>query len=126
VAEDNATNRLVALTMLKKLVARADAVTDGASAVTALESISYDLVLMDVRMPVMDGIEATRRIRDPQSGVINHDVPVIAMTAGIMQDEQKDCLAAGMNDFVPKPVSMHVLLGVLDKWLRAPDAVSTV
>jgi HPt (histidine-containing phosphotransfer) domain-containing protein len=66
---------------------------------------------------VMDGIEATRRIRDPRSEVINHYVPVIAMTASVMENEQKACLSAGMNDFVPKPVSMDALREALKKWL---------
>jgi PAS domain S-box-containing protein len=117
-AEDNPTNQEVALGMLRKLGLRADAVADGAEAVIALGSIRYDLVLMDVRMPVMDGIEATRAIRDPQSAIFNRDVPVIAMTANAMQGDRESCLAAGMNDFVSKPVSMDVLREALRKWLR--------
>lgn len=126
VAEDDPTNRLVALSMLKKLGARADAVVNGAEAVTALESIAYDLVLMDMRMPVMDGLEATRRIRDPRSGVLNHHVPVIAMTAGVMQNEQEHCLAAGMNDFLPKPISTDELREALNKCLQAREIASGV
>ena len=85
VAEDNITNQQVALGILKKLGLRADAVADGAEAVKALESIPYDMVLMDVQMPVMDGFEATRLIRDLHSVVLNHDIPIISMTAHAMQ-----------------------------------------
>ena len=87
--------------------------------IRALEFIPYDLVLMDMRMPVMDGIEATRQIRKPQSRVLNRDIPVIAMTANAMQSDQDSCTAAGMNDFVSKPVSMGHLRDALKKWLPA-------
>ena len=99
-AEDNVTNQQVALGILKKLGLRADAVADGAEAIRALETIPYDLVLMDVQMPEMDGLEATRRIRDPESAVRNHDIPIIAMTAHAMQGDRERCLEAGMDDYV--------------------------
>jgi PAS domain S-box-containing protein len=118
-AEDNSTNQIVALGMLRKLGLRADVVANGAEAVSALESIPYELVLMDISMPVMDGIEATRQIRNPQSAVLNHGVPIIAMTANAMQTDRENCLAAGMNDFVSKPVSMGHLRDALKKWLPA-------
>jgi PAS domain S-box-containing protein len=121
IAEDNSTNREVALGMLRKLGLRADAVADGAEAINALKSISYDLVLMDMRMPVMDGIEATRQIRNPQSAVLNHEIPIIALTANAMQSDRESCLAAGMNDFVPKPIIKAVLQNALTKWLRADE-----
>ena len=116
-AEDNITNQQVALGILKKLGLHADAVANGAEAVKALEDIPYDLVLMDVQMPVMDGLKATRLIRDPLSGVLNHAVPVIAMTAHAMQGDRETCLAAGMDDYVSKPVAPRVLLERLEKWL---------
>jgi PAS domain S-box-containing protein len=116
-AEDNLTNREVALAILGKLGVQADAASDGAEALHALESTAYDLVLMDVRMPVMDGIEATRRIRDPRSAVLDHAVPVIAMTANAMSADRESCLEAGMSGFVPKPVSPRQLLSVLRQWL---------
>ncbi|SPF31797.1 putative Histidine kinase [Candidatus Sulfopaludibacter sp. SbA4] len=116
-AEDNITNQQVALGILNKLGLRADVVADGIEAVRALKSIPYDLVLMDVRMPLMDGIEATCQIRDPRSAVRNHDIPIIAMTANAMQSDREHCLAAGMNDYVSKPVSPQTLLEVLKKWL---------
>jgi signal transduction histidine kinase/CheY-like chemotaxis protein/HPt (histidine-containing phosphotransfer) domain-containing protein len=117
VAEDNITNQQVALGILKKIGLSADAVADGAEALKALESIPYDLVLMDVQMPVMDGLEATRRIRDPRSSVLEHSIPIIAMTAYAMQGDKERCMASGMNDYVSKPVSRVELVAVLERWL---------
>jgi len=117
VAEDNITNQQVALGILKKLGLRADAVANGAEAVKALETLPYDLVLMDVQMPEMNGFEATRQIRNPQSAVRNHRIPVIAMTAGAMQGDREKCLEAGMNDYVSKPIFPQALAEALDKWL---------
>jgi two-component system, sensor histidine kinase and response regulator len=116
-AEDNITNQMVAVGILKKLGLRADAVANGAEAVKALETLPYDLVLMDVQMPEMDGLEATQHIRDPQSAVRNHQIPIIAMTAHAMQGDRERCLEAGMNDYVTKPVSPQALAEALDKWL---------
>ncbi|MDO8834528.1 MAG: response regulator, partial [Vicinamibacterales bacterium] len=123
-AEDNITNQQVALGILKKLGLRADAVANGREAIRALESLPYDLVLMDVQMPVMDGLEATRHIRDPRSKVARHDVPIIAMTAHAMVGDREACLEAGMNDYVPKPVSPPALAEVLERWLPPDDAAA--
>ncbi len=120
-AEDNITNQQVAMAILKKLGFRVDAVANGAEALKALEAIPYDLVLMDVQMPEMDGLEAARLIRDPESHVRNHAVPVIAMTAHAMAGDREKCLDAGMDDYVTKPVAPKTLAGVLDKWLPAAD-----
>jgi PAS domain S-box-containing protein len=117
VAEDNSVNREVALGMLRNLGLKADAVANGAEAVKTLESVPYDLVLMDMRMPVMDGIQATQNIRDPQSRVLNRDLPIIAMTANVMERDRKRCMEAGMNDFVTKPVSIERLRRALQAWL---------
>ena len=123
-AEDNLTNRQVALGILNKLGLRADAVANGAEAVQALATIPYDLVLMDVQMPVMDGLEATRQIRDPKSAVtLNHRVPIVAMTAHAMQGDREMCLEAGMNDYVAKPVNSQELFEALNK-LLPPETLS--
>ncbi len=121
-AEDNVTNQDVALGILRKLGLRADLVATGVDAVQALETIPYDLVLMDVQMPEMDGLEATRRVRDAGSAVLNHRVPIIAMTAHAMKDDRERCLAAGMDDYVTKPISPVALAEAIDRWLpREPD-----
>jgi PAS domain S-box-containing protein len=122
-AEDNITNQQVALGMLTKMGLRADAVADGAEALEALKTIPYNLVLMDVRMPNMDGLEATRRIRSAELHHANGEwvplrrLPVIAMTASAMQGDREKCIEAGMDDYIAKPVSPRVLAGVLEKWL---------
>ena len=116
-AEDNITNQQVALAILRKLGLRVEAVASGEEALKALEIIPYDLVFMDVQMPGMDGIEATNRIRDLRSSVLNHKIPIIAMTAHAMQGDRERCLAAWMNDYVAKPVSPEALADVLNKWL---------
>jgi CheY-like chemotaxis protein len=113
VAEDNATNRLVVLAQLKKLGYNAVAVNNGSEAVEALGNAVWDLILMDCQMPVMDGYEATRQIR--KSG--HPDIPIIALTASAMRTDQDRCLAAGMNDYLSKPVDLVGLGDSLTKWL---------
>jgi len=117
VVEDNAVNQQVAQGMLKMLGVRADVVGDGSEAIKALESIAYDLVLMDMRMPVMDGVEATTRVRSAHSAVLNRAVPILAMTANVQQSDRDRCLAAGMNGFIAKPVSLEALCAALQQWL---------
>ena len=117
-AEDNIINQKVAQNMLKKLGYKTDVVASGMETVKALELIRYDLVLMDCLMPEMDGFEATAMIRDPGSNVLNHDIPIIAMTANAMQGDRENCLEAGMNDYLAKPVKKADLELMLDKWLQ--------
>ena len=129
IAEDNVVNQEVALGILRKLGLRADAVGDGAEALELLKSLPYDLVLMDMQMPEMDGLEATRIIRSPQSAVLNHNVPVVDMTANAMRGDRERCLKAGMNDYITKPVSSQALVEALNTWLpvnvhEAPPDVS--
>ncbi len=119
VVEDNITNQQVALGLLRKLGMSVDAVADGREALKALESITYDLVLMDCQMPVMDGYEATREIRNPRSTVLNHGIPVIAMTANAMEGDREKCLDAGMDDYIAKPVTRVGLLSLIEKWMSA-------
>ena len=116
-AEDNIVNQQVALGILGKLGYRADVVADGAEVIKALTTIPYDLVLMDVQMPEMDGYEATLHIRDLQSAVANHQIPIIAMTANAMQGDKEKCLAAGMNDYISKPISPDALAAAIERWL---------
>jgi len=113
----------VALGILKKMGLKADAVADGKEALASLAVIPYDLVLMDVQMPEMDGIEATRQIRDNGSVVLNHGVPIIAMTAHSMVGDRERCLQAGMNGYISKPVEPEALARALDQWLPLPRDV---
>ncbi len=115
--EDNTTNQEVAGGMLRRLGWHADVAGDGLQAVKALEAQFYDLVLMDVQMPVMDGYEASRLIRDPDSAVLNHNVPIIATTAHVMAGDAEKCLAAGMSDYISKPIDPKILSKVVEKWL---------
>ena len=116
-AEDNPTNRFVALAQLGKLGYKADEVVNGAEALEALQQGEYDLVLMDCEMPVMDGYEATRQIRK----LGNSLVPIIALTANAMSSDRDRCLREGMNDFLSKPVEIEQLAEVLAKWIPAPE-----
>jgi CheY-like chemotaxis protein/signal transduction histidine kinase/HPt (histidine-containing phosphotransfer) domain-containing protein len=119
VAEDNIINQQLALAILGKMGLQADAVANGAEVIKALETIPYDLVLMDVQMPEMDGLEAARRIRNSQSAVRDHRIPIIAMTAKAMLGDREECLAAGMNDYLTKPIHRQALVDSLNRWL--PD-----
>lgn len=117
VAEDNSTNQKVILAMLAKLGIEADTAGDGRETLLALCRVPYDLVFMDVQMPEMDGIEATRRIRDGRAPVLDPRIPVVAMTAHAMGGDRERCLAAGMNDYIAKPVEMARLVQVLNRRL---------
>ena len=124
-AEDNEANQLVAVGFLHKLGLKADVVGNGSEAVNALISKEYDLVFMDVQMPVMDGFAATSLIRDPRSGVRNPAVTIVAMTANAMMGDREACLAAGMNDYISKPITAQTLSQVIQKWttrLKNPES----
>lgn len=106
--------------MLKRLGVKADIVADGKAALAALRTQRYGLVLMDVQMPEMDGIEATELIRSGVAKTLDSAVPIVAMTAHAFPEERQRCLDAQMNDFVTKPVTLERLSAILDQWhLRA-------
>jgi signal transduction histidine kinase/CheY-like chemotaxis protein len=117
--EDNFVNQRVALYMLAKLGYRVDVAKNGREAIDRLRKTRYDLVLMDCHMPEMDGFEATRFIRDRSSAVLDHEVPIVAMTANAFADDRTRSLDSGMNDFLSKPVYQTTLAAMLDKWLTA-------
>ena len=157
--EDNPVNRMVAIKMIEKLGYHSDVVTNGKEALQALELIPYELVLMDCQMPVMDGFEATRKIREMegrrdegrgtkgrrkdehrtslrqgfggqasndafaeatvnrQPSSVNRHIPIIAMTAHALRGDRERCLAAGMDDYISKPVKQAVLAAAIEKYL---------
>lgn len=117
VVEDRPVNQKIVLNILQKSGYEAEAVTNGSEAVEALETKKYDLVLMDLDMPEMNGIEATRIIRDPKSNVLNHEVAIIALTGFDFEENRDTCLKEGMNDFLPKPVNPEELLTIVEKHL---------
>ena len=116
-AEDDPINQIVVRSNLSKRGYQVDAVSDGRETLEALETKDYGLILMDCMMPVMGGFETTAIIRDPASKVRNHSIPIIALTASAMQDDQAKCLAAGMDDYLAKPLEVAELMALLEKWL---------
>jgi CheY-like chemotaxis protein len=116
VAEDNVVNQKVARRMLEILDVRVDLVANGLEAVQMLEMAPYDLIFMDCQMPQMDGYAATREIRNRERG--NRRVPIVAMTAEAMTGARESCLAAGMDDYICKPVQRGQLADKLERWVR--------
>jgi CheY-like chemotaxis protein/HPt (histidine-containing phosphotransfer) domain-containing protein len=128
--EDNRVNKEVAYRMLKNLGIEAVAVVDGSEAVARVHAERFDLVLMDCQMPVMDGYEATGVIRDWESrqGAAGGRprLPIVAMTANALQGDREKCLAAGMDDYIAKPIKRDALAAVLARWLAAAPERSEV
>jgi signal transduction histidine kinase/CheY-like chemotaxis protein len=121
VVEDNAANLKVTVRMVERLGYGADVAANGAEAVSMVELGRYDAVLMDCQMPEMDGYEATRQIRRAEAA--GRHVPIIAMTASALAGDRDRCLAAGMDDYISKPVKLHIVAAVLERWLVAPKPV---
>ncbi len=117
VVEDNPINQMVAQSQLEDFGLQVELAENGKEGVERLETSHYDLVFMDCQMPIMSGFEASKQIRDRQSKVLNHDVPIIAMTANVLKGDKDQCLRAGMNDYISKPVDPQVLAEILQKWL---------
>ncbi|MGE5672003.1 MAG: response regulator [Fibrobacterota bacterium] len=121
--EDNIVNQRVAAIMFEKLNLTVDIASSGSEAISTLSCKRYDLVFMDIRMMEMDGIEATRIIRDTSSTVLDHTVKIIAMTAQAMNYDRQNCLDAGMDDYLAKPIAIDKLASVIRKWF--PDSKET-
>jgi len=115
--EDNPTNQQVALGILGKFGLSADSAFNGKEAIWLMEEVCYNLIIMDVQMPEMDGLEATRYIRNPESSVLNHQVPIVALTAHALTGDREKCLMAGMDAYLTKPLNPRLLLAELIKWL---------
>jgi CheY-like chemotaxis protein len=118
--EDSRPNRLVAEAILSKAGYRVETAENGLQAVSAVKEKGYGLVLMDVAMPEMDGLEATRAIR-ALAGAPGR-VPIVAMTAGAFGEDRQQCLEAGMDDHLSKPIVRAELMQALDRWLKRDEA----
>lgn len=127
-AEDNPVNQQVCMAMLENLgYCRIDVVSNGREALEALRHTSYELVLLDCQMPELDGYETVRQMRKNESEGRRSRTPVIALTAHAMEGAMEECLAAGMDDYLSKPFTLHQIHGVLDRWLRkTPRAESAL
>ncbi len=121
VAEDNPINQKLAAILLNKAGYSVDTVENGLQVLEKAKDGKYNAILMDVQMPEMDGFEATRRIREWE-GDSKQRIPIIAMTAHAMKGDRGRCLAAGMDDYVPKPLEIRILLSVLDRWLESSES----
>jgi PAS domain S-box-containing protein len=123
--EDNYTNQVLAETLLKNMGYPVDIAEDGAQALTALKETSkakkYELVLMDCQMPIMDGFEATQKIRNGDVSDIYQSIPIVAMTANAMLGDKEKCLNAGMSDYISKPINPNILKEKLVMWLPTWD-----
>ena len=115
VAEDNEINQKIVVRMLERVGCLAERVTNGREALDAVMAKPYDLVLMDVQMPEMDGFTATAEIRRQERGRCH--IPIAAMTANAMTGDRERCLAAGMDDYISKPVRLADLERMLTRWL---------
>ncbi len=119
-AEDNPFNQMIALRFLVQLGYQADCAVNGLEVLKALDQKTYDLILMDVQMPKMDGLEATRQIRQRETareGVnLANPIKIIAMTANVMKEDRENCLEVGMDDFISKPVRIEALEKMFQKW----------
>ncbi len=115
--EDNIVNKMVAVGILGKLGFSADTAENGRQAIDMLETVSYDLLFMDVQMPVMDGYQATMAIREGKTKAADVNVPIIAMTAHAIKGDREKCLQWGMDDYISKPISPRKLAKALEKWL---------
>lgn len=121
-AEDNEINRLVAIETLQDLGHSVDFVVNGKDAVVAWEQGNYSLTLMDIQMPEMDGIEATRQIREKETIKNARAIRIVAVTANAYESDREDCLAAGMDDYLSKPFSDEQFHTIIERWVPQTNA----
>ena len=117
VAEDNQINQIIVVRMLERLGAQVDIVMNGQEAVDQIGQKNYDLILMDCQMPVMDGYDATRKIRST-----GRAIPIVAMTANALAGDREKALEAGMNDYITKPLDKEIMREVLTRWLSSSSS----
>lgn len=122
-AEDNSTNQLIAASLLEKIGCIVDVVATGVAALEALEAKTYDLILMDCQMPEMDGYEATKKIREKESASGAKRTPIVAMTAHALNGDREKCLAAGMDDYLSKPIDLRELFAAVRRWSPAQEEI---
>ena len=125
-AEDNPINQQVAIEILENAGMVVDAVDNGRRALAAVFEKVYDVVLMDIQMPEMDGYQASLKIREQENKKGNNAIPIVAMTAHAMKGDREKCLAAGMNDYVTKPININKLFTTLVKWVKKREGDAPV
>jgi CheY-like chemotaxis protein len=121
-AEDNPVNQKVALRVLKHLGYQADVVNNGREAIEAISAKSYDLILMDIQMPEMNGLEATQYIRERENASQLNPIAIVAITANATHDDQFTCSDAGMNDYISKPIQIDKLKDILQRYEAIKNA----
>ena len=121
--DDNRMNRLIAKRLIEKVGFHVETAADGIEAIDRLKRHPCHVVLMDMEMPKMDGLEATRRIREPDSGVINPAIPIIAVTANVLKEDMDRCLEAGMNDYISKPFQSEALVAAITRLANPPTSL---
>ncbi|MBI1950911.1 MAG: response regulator [Acidobacteria bacterium] len=124
VADDNETNQMVAVQILRRLGYHAEVAGDGSEALEAFRTLPFDMILMDCQMPHMDGYEATRAIREAERAS-GRRIPIVAATANAMRGDREKCLAAGMDDYLSKPVKIDELKATLKRWIGSKRAART-
>jgi CheY-like chemotaxis protein len=121
--DDSPENRILVAALLRQLGLQVSLAADGSAAVSAAAANRYDAILMDIAMPVMDGLEATRRIRERERGEGGEEVPIIGLTAHAMEGIFEQCLDAGMDDYLAKPVARESVIAALQRWIE-PERVT--
>ena len=123
--EDKRVNRMIATSLLEKMGVTASVAENGKEAVDAVQNGEWDLILMDCQMPVMDGYDATRAIRELEEKTGGH-VPIVALTASARESDKKKCLESGMDAFLSKPLTIQELRSAVVEWLKAENRPATV